>query len=172
MKKILATLCLVCALRAESQTFVNYYFTNFTYNGVDYSQTVTVNMPTNTVATMLNYQYNANISSGVVTVQYPGQSVLTFPSSSQWINVPLLGPATVTVTAYSSSSSGNLAVVLVRFDVVNQSTSASAVTIQPGGTSAAVNLQVSTNLTTWTTTQNSTNTATGNKFYRVSLTLQ
>jgi hypothetical protein len=173
MKKLiaLALLCLVAAA-LHAQTYANFKLTSFPYSAGYYVCSTNVAVPTNTIARIINFEFTSGIVGGVVTVQYAGQPAMTFPDSSQWLNFPIMGPCTVTVTASSSSATGNFVVVLTQFDTVNTTPFLQGYAVQPNGHTASVALEASTNLTTWTATTNGTYAATNKaQFYRLSMTV-
>ena len=80
MKTNLILFFLASTALAGAQTFVNYTLTNFAYSSssLAYTSTVSVTVPTNVIAKMLNYQYSASVSRGELDVQYPGYLIF-FP---------------------------------------------------------------------------------------------
>jgi hypothetical protein len=173
MKKILLSLVLLAGV-ARGQTYVNYFLTSFPNVGGAFTCTTNIAIPTNTTAKVLDFQVTANITNASVFMQYPGQPAMA-PSTdpSQVLGIPVLGPATATITAKAVTGSGNCMAVLVEFEPVNTTPALQGFAVQPNGHSATIALQSSSNLVNWVTATNGTYPATNRAtFYRMSFTVQ
>jgi len=172
MKNILWILLLAAGV-GRAQTYVNYKLTSFAWNGSSYVASTNIIVPTNTLLTVRSMGASPNISSAVLTLQYPGAAAIVDSDPTTWLNYPVLGPVTGTITASSSSSSGNFANMLVEFDTANTTPLLQGYAVQPNGRSATILLESSTNLATWTTATNGTYAATNRAmFYRLNFSVQ
>src|SRR6185295_5042312 len=140
-----------------------------------YQATNSVNLATNTLLRIASFGATSNLTGGTITIQYPGTLAsfvdLSTALPSDYINLPVLGPATTTVrlTATSASAAGFF---LLQFDSANTSPIPGGGIVEPAGFNGTVALQASTNLTTWTTLTNATFGSTNvNRFFRMQLTL-
>ncbi|SRR6266511_3038135 len=167
-KAVLIIGLLFVSLAGHAQaTYVNYRL-----NFVGGNATTNLVIGTNVLARMANYHVG-NITAASATIQYPGGPALQFnllDPVNDPINKPILGPATITLSAQGSAG---VAYFLMQYDVVNTTLPAQGVIVQPAGAGATIALQSSTNLTTWAPATNGTySAASQNRFFRMSLTLR
>lgn len=173
MKKLIALACLLTLAQiASAQTYENLYLTQFNYAAGVYVASTNIVIPTNVVAKILNLAASDAVNSGSINVQYAGQPIITSSDPSQWVNWPLMGPCTVTISAASTSASGNFAVALAQFQTVNTTPNLQGYAVQPNGKTATVAMESSTNLINWASATNGTYSATNRaQFYRLKMSV-
>jgi hypothetical protein len=119
MKTLIATFALLTALTASAEiSYMSVKLDTFTASGKTYYASQTMNVATNTLVTLVNWQ-QTGVKAGNITVTYPGQPTIIFtPGKNLLLNVPVLGPCTVTVTAASKYATANLVVLTVKIEDV------------------------------------------------------
>jgi hypothetical protein len=165
MKTRLIFLVLFVSLAASAQTtFINH---RATFAGT--SGSLVLPIGSNTLFRVANL-WGSGLSSGTLSVQFPGGPVFNanlFTITPDDLKAPILGPATV-----SFAVQGAALYVTAQYDVVNTTLPAQGLVVQPAGIGATMTLQVSTNLTTWTSATNGVYPiANVNRFFRMKLTL-
>jgi hypothetical protein len=152
---------------------VKYKVDDWSFVGGFYRDSATLDVPTNTLVTIQNIQTTSQIFDYSASIIYPdAPSASIGLAADEIVDRPVLGPCTVTLRFDASNNSNAAAFALVKYDTVNSAVSPGGVVVQPSGYTADLELQTSTNLTTWNTITNvSYPKAEGNRFFRMSLTL-
>src|SRR5213078_2089588 len=127
----------------------------------------------NILARIVNAQ-GSHLTSGIVTVLYPGALPITIDlansATADALSNPFLGPCTLQFSIQGSA--GAVSVFLMQIDVVNATLPAQGVLVQPAGSGASISLESSTNLTTWAAATSGVYPASDkNRFFRMGLTL-
>jgi hypothetical protein len=158
------------SLAASAQTFVNYKVTTFDTNGIG---SVTFNVPTNTLFKVKSWGPTASQPSLIAI--YPESTNQVYYQLGLWggygstLNPEILGPATVIYTGgWPYQTTGGILILMGEFDVVNTAPALTGFAVQPNGQGASIQLQTSTDLTTWCAATNGTYDASAAaRFYRM-----
>jgi len=181
MKTLLTVLLLAIAAQGRAQTYCQITVTNFNFDGRYYSQTTSnLDVPAGTLFTVINtYESDGNFNGyGGVSAEYPqttNQIYIQIGSLNGYSGgePKVLGPCTIHFTCDGNSSRGDIAVLIGKLETVNITPALTGYGVQPNGKTATVQLQTSTDLTTWTTATNGTYAATNSAaFYRMKLEIQ
>jgi hypothetical protein len=135
----------------------NYFTFEISTNGA------VLEIPANTLATIINAQFDQ-----IVSYKNPFGETNFMADDSTRINYPAcyLGPSSL-IFGQVSSFNG---FAVIKFETVNTTPSLQGYGVQPNGKAATVEMQTSSDLTTWTTATNGTYPATNSAaFYRLKM---
>lgn len=166
--KALVVSLFVCLAAQAQSTFINHRL-NFVGNSASTNLAIGTNILFRIVSA-----WGLNVTSGTFGVQFPGGPMMTsdFATVETTLEAePVLGPCTVQLTFQGANNPASY--VTAQYEVVNTTLPAQGVIVQPAGSGAVINLETSTNLTTWASATNGVYARTNlNRFFRMSLTLQ
>lgn len=167
MKTLLAALLLACHLASAQDVFFHTWFTNWQRDCCGgYACTNRVEVGTNQILFPWTTTPSANNMQVQLYAEY-GQGTNAFYATSQYYDPPM-GPCTVRVETRGPT---NAFVMLWRLVNVN-TTPIPGMAVVPSGVAATMRLDTSTNLTSWQTITNaSLGPVSGNRFFRLSLSL-
>lgn len=195
MKRLLFVLLFI-SVTVYGQTYARYSINDWILQSIgtnqyspyniqaNYTNGLVINVPENTIFKCFILSGNAG---GSVDVKFPESTEKLYIGDSSdpqyfYSDIPILGPATVYFNGTFSrtgnvsnglSTNNGLVCLIGQFTQVNVTPALQGYAVQPNGKTATVQLQTSTDLTTWQTATNGTYPATNQAaFYRLKMEVQ